>query len=265
MAATEEFRALGGARDGGVASTPAARLITEFPGFPTGVPPLFFSGATGGAVSKSVLPPIPNRYLAEGEPGSGGLWRLDAEERVARRARLPNKGMFYRNERRAYFNEKLQADQWVAFGRSPKLGKRVPIDSPWRELHFDDLGNMWDDGERFTDVRFYHLADHTKIGVDADASSFTGKAEQPEAKPGGDKPRSGKRGGYDSTLDEIMRGVELARSGLSNTRAAEVLFERLHPKPVEREQLNIWIDKQRRFIRRMRKKIGDAIKTGHPS
>ena len=83
-------------------------------------------------MSKSVLPPIPNRYLADGEPGSGGLWRLDAEERVARRARLSRKGMFYVLERREHFNKKLQDDEWVAFGRSPTLGKRVLIDSPWR-------------------------------------------------------------------------------------------------------------------------------------
>ena len=128
------------------------------------------------------------------------------------------------------------------------------------ELHFDDLGNMWDDSERFTEVRFYQLGDHAEIEVDVDASSSTGKAEQPEAKPGGRR----KRGGYNSTL-EIMRGVELARSGLSNKRAAEVLFEQLHPRPTEREQLKSWGIQRGRYARRMREKIGDAIKAGRPS
>ena len=59
-----------------------------------------------------------------------------------------------------HFNKESRRGKWEAFGYSPKLGKRVRIESPWRdELVFDDLGNMQDGDECFTNVLFYQVAD----------------------------------------------------------------------------------------------------------
>jgi hypothetical protein len=55
-------------------------------------------------------------------------------------------------------NDACRRGEWEAFGYSPKLGKRVRIEAPWRpELRFDDLGNMQDGDECFTNVLFYKV------------------------------------------------------------------------------------------------------------
>jgi hypothetical protein len=54
-----------------------------------------------------------------------------------------------------HLNRELRAGHLVVFGFSERLGKRVLINSPWREIFFKDVGDAQDSTDRYTDVLFY--------------------------------------------------------------------------------------------------------------
>src|SRR6478609_3570346 len=163
---------------------------------------------------------MPDPDRAEGEPGSGGLWRPEAEDRAAEltapdlleeyrkqfpeywlerlgleAARLkpgeqvsiswdwlPNPAKADRTPLRQHLNNEVRAGRWVVFGFSETRGQRQRIASPWRDsLTYDETGSLTSAaGEHYSDVLFYR--------VETQGAPSRLIASTPGAKPGNRLP-----------------------------------------------------------------------------
>jgi hypothetical protein len=152
---------------------------------------------------------MPDRFIlepdrAEGEPGRGWLLVEEVVKLLVERARLQNPKEAL--SERGLLTAALSHGEFVVFGFSRKLQRRVRIPSPWRhEVGFDAVRRAWDKTEFYEYVAFYQQAEVVQQSERAKLLARVIAFLESETKA--DPPRATKRVGWQRIVLHDITGT----------------------------------------------------------